>query len=112
MDDGRQDADAKIAQLSGDVQTLRAIVVGEANATAERLRAVERATGGIKTVIAAATFLILIGVAAVALALGQFLTTQMRAATADAARRPAPAAAPASLDVPAGSRAHRPARAR
>src|SRR3546814_13969354 len=86
MDESRQDTDAKIAQLSGDVQTVRAIVVGEANATAERLRAVERATGGIKTMIAAATFLILLGVVAVALALGQFLTTQMRAATADAAR--------------------------
>ena len=113
MDEGK-DTDAKIDQLAGDLQKIRAIVVGEANATGGRLRAVERATGGVKTMIAAAAVLVLIGVVAVALALGQFLTSQIRAAVADAARLSAPVAAPAPPDslpaAPTGSRTYRPSR--
>jgi hypothetical protein len=113
MDVGK-DTDAKIAQLSGDVQKIRAIVVGEANATGGRLRAVERATAGVKTTIAAAAVLVLIGVVAVALALGQFLTSQIRAAVADAARLHSPVTAPAPPDsaapAPTGSRTYRPSR--
>jgi hypothetical protein len=102
MDEG-QDTDAKIAQLAGDVQKIRAIVVGEANATAGRLRAVERATGGVKAMIAGAAVLVLIGIAAIALALGQFLTSQIRAAVADATRHAAHLAAPAQPgSAPAG----------
>lgn len=102
--------DARLAQLAGEVQKTRADLLGEARGTAERLRAMERGAGGLKTAIVIAAAVVVAVVIGAALALGQFLTGQMRVAIADAQRaaavQPVPdAASPAPAPTPPSARA-------